>query len=392
MLLKELVESKMISLGRGQIISKDEINKFPGDYPVYSSSASETGEFGRYGKYMFDDERITWSIDGGGKMFYRNNHKYSVTNVCGWLKVDTPKLLTKYVYYCLFYQWSFRQFDYQYKAHPSVIKEIYDIPIIDVAKQKVIVKILDKINKQILCEKESLPFLNSLIKSRFNEMFGKLIKSRFNEMFGNPIDNIYKFDLDYLKNLGFLSRGKSKHRPRNDPQLLGGPYPLIQTGDVKNAGLYIKHYDSTYSEFGLLQSKLWPKGTLCITIAANIAETAILDFDACFPDSIVGFLPNKRANTIFIRYQIEALKDFLNSKATEVAQRNLNLEKLESVFFMVPPISLQNEFASFINQIDKLQNEFASFINQIDKLKFNCQQRIKLYQELLDKKMDEYFG
>ena len=366
MLLKELVESKMISLGRGQIISKNEINKFPGDYPVYSSSASETGEFGRYGKYMFDDERITWSIDGGGKMFYRNNHKYSVTNVCGWLKVDTPKLLTKYVYYCLFYQWSFRQFDYQYKAHPSVIKEIYDIPIIDVAKQKVIVKTLDKINKQILCEKESLPFLNSLIKSRFNEMFA------------DPFDNIHKFDLDYLKNLGFLSRGKSKHRPRNDPQLLGGPYPLIQTGDVKNAGLYIKHYDSTYSEFGLLQSKLWPKGTLCITIAANIAETAILDFDACFPDSIVGFLPNKRANTIFIRYQIEALKDVLNSKATEVAQKNLNLEKLESVFFMVPPISLQNEFASLVEQVDKL--------------KFNCQQRIKLYQELLDKKMDEYFS
>ena len=174
-------------------------------------------------------------------------------------------------------------------------------------------------------------------------------------MFGNPIDNIYKFELDYLKNLGFLLRGKSKHRPRNDPQLLGGPYPLIQTGDVKNAGLYIKHYESTYSEFGLKQSKLWPKGTLCITIAANIAETAILNFDACFPDSIVGFLPNKRANTIFIRYQIEALKDFLNSKATEVAQKNLNLEKLESVFFMVPPIELQIEFASLVNQIDKLK-------------------------------------
>ena len=167
MLLKELVENKMISLGRGQIISKDEINQFPGDYPVYSSSASETGEFGRYGKYMFDDERITWSIDGGGKMFYRNKHKYSVTNVCGWLKVDTPKLLAKYVYYCLFYQWSFRQFDYQYKAHPSVIKEIYDIPIIDVAEQKVIIETLDKVHEQISNEKESLPFLDSLIKSRF---------------------------------------------------------------------------------------------------------------------------------------------------------------------------------------------------------------------------------
>lgn len=186
-------------------------------------------------------------------------------------------------------------------------------------------------------------------------LFNELIKSRFIEMFGNPIDNPHNFELNYLSNLGYLSRGKSKHRPRNDPKLLGGTYPLIQTGDVKQADLYISHYESTYSEFGLNQSKLWPKGTLCITIAANIAETTILKFDACFPDSVVGFIANEKVNTIFIRYQIEALKEFLNSKATEVAQKNLNIEKLESVQFMTPEINLQNEFASFVEQVDKLK-------------------------------------
>lgn len=174
-------------------------------------------------------------------------------------------------------------------------------------------------------------------------------------MFGNPFDNPHNFELNYLSDLGYLSRGKSKHRPRNDPKLLGGPYPLIQTGDVKQADLYISHYENTYSEFGLNQSKLWPKGTLCITIAANIAETAILEFDACFPDSVVGFIANEKVNTIFIRYQIEALKEFLNSKATEVAQKNLNIEKLGSVQFVTPEINLQNEFASFVEQVDKLK-------------------------------------
>ena len=280
-----------------------------------------------------------------------NDEIYSVSPAYNTFKIDTQKVCAKYLELSMKYNNA-----YFFKKH-SIATARQGMDVI-----KKVTSIEDKIQK----EKEQLNYFNELIKSRFNEMFG------------DPIDNIHKFDLDYLKNLGFLSRGKSKHRPRNDPQLLGGPYPLIQTGDVKNAGLYIKHYDSTYSEFGLLQSKLWPKGTLCITIAANIAETAILDFDACFPDSIVGFLPNKRANTIFIRYQIEALKDVLNSKATEVAQKNLNLEKLESVFFMVPPIILQNEFASLVEQVDKL--------------KFNCQQRIKLYQELLDKKMDEYFS
>lgn len=88
----------------------------------------------------------------------------------------------------------------------------------------------------------------------------------------------------------------SKHRSRNAPELLGGSYPLIQTGEVALADLYITSYTNTYSEIGFQQSKMWDKGTLCITIAANIA---ILGFDACFPDSIVGFNVNEKANNIF---------------------------------------------------------------------------------------------
>ena len=115
----------------------------PGDYPVYSSSATGDGEIGRYGKYMFDDERITWSIDGGGKLFYRNNLKYSVTNVGGWIKVLSPQLSTKYLYYVLMNQWAGKRFDYTKKAHPSVIRDEYIVPLIPPGAQKEIVRILD---------------------------------------------------------------------------------------------------------------------------------------------------------------------------------------------------------------------------------------------------------
>lgn len=94
--------------------------------------------------------------------------------------------------------------------------------------------------------------------------------------------------------MGELAREKSKNRPRNAPELLNGPYPLIQTGDIANAGIYLKEYTQTYSELGLKQSKMWKKGTLCITIAANIAKTSILTFDACFPDSVVAFIPSEK--------------------------------------------------------------------------------------------------
>src|SRR4051812_34314799 len=96
-----------------------------------------------------------------------------------------------------------------------------------------------------------------------------------------------------LSELGTLQRGKSKHRPRYAFHLYGGPYPFIQTGQIKEAAKYITKYEQTYSEAGLAQSKIWKTGTLCITIAANIADVAILSFDACFPDSIIGFTPNE---------------------------------------------------------------------------------------------------
>ena len=107
----------------------------------------------------------------------------------------------------------------------------------------------------------------------------------------------------HLSKLGDLGRGRSKHRPRNDPKLFqNGKYPFVQTGEVKAASGLITEYSSMYGEFGLSQSKLWPKGTLCITIAANIAETAFLGIEACFPDSVVGFTANNLVDPKYIKY------------------------------------------------------------------------------------------
>ena len=101
----------------------------------------------------------------------------------------------------------------------------------------------------------------------------------------------HNWPLYKLDELGSVNRGRSRHRPRNAPHLYGEQYPFIQTADVKAANLYISEYMQTYSEAGLAQSKLWQPGTLCITIAANIVETGILAIPACFPDSVIGFIP-----------------------------------------------------------------------------------------------------
>lgn len=173
--LGDIEDLGLIEMGRGNVISKNDILSTPGNYPVYSSSSSNNGEIGRYGKYMFDDERITWSIDGGGKLFYRNNIKYSVTNVCGWLKVlDEKKIISKYLYYLLINQWQKLNFNYSHKAHPSVIRNEYYVPNIEIKVQEEIVKILDSFTNLIDALNEEL----SLRQKQFEYYREKLLNSK----------------------------------------------------------------------------------------------------------------------------------------------------------------------------------------------------------------------
>lgn len=158
-----------------------------------------------------------------------------------------------------------------------------------------------------------------------------------------------------IDDLGTVNRGKSKHRPRNDSVLFGGPYPFIQTADVKKANLYITDYDETYSEVGLAQSKLWDKGTLCITIAANIAESAILGIDACFPDSVVGFVPHYgKADLKFVKYLLDEFKVYMQQISKGTTQDNLSLDKLRRVKFNVPNYETQVKIAKILSSYDDL--------------------------------------
>ena len=159
-----------------------------------------------------------------------------------------------------------------------------------------------------------------------------------------------------LDQLGSVSRGRSRHRPRDAEFLYGGPYPFVQTGDVRKAGLYLRNFKQTYSESGLAQSKLWPVGTLCITIAANIADTSILDMEACFPDSIIGFIAEpEKADTRFVKYLFDAaLKMRFRSFTQGAAQDNLSQAKLLSIKFPVPELVVQTEIAEILCAYDDL--------------------------------------
>jgi type I restriction enzyme S subunit len=161
--------------------------------------------------------------------------------------------------------------------------------------------------------------------------------------------------------------------PRNDPSLYGGPYPFIRTGDVKAAQGRLTSFSQSYNKAELAQSRLWPKGTLCITIAANIADTAILGIDACFPDSVVGFTANDAlCNSLFIEFFIRTIRDDLAAFAPATAQKNINLETLNAVHVPCPPMTEQTEIVERIEtafaHIDQVAAEAANATALLDRL------------------------
>ncbi|ENO9417174.1 restriction endonuclease subunit S [Escherichia coli] len=160
------------------------------------------------------------------------------------------------------------------------------------------------------------------------------------------------WEWSYLSDIGILARGRSKHRPRNDPTLYAdGTIPLVQTGDVARSNGCINTYSALYNQLGLSQSKLWNKGTLCITIAANIADSGILNFDACFPDSVVGFTPyENEIPVLYFHYFMMTIKSTLEKFAPSTAQKNINIDILSQLFFPCPPLE------EFHRIVDKVQN------------------------------------
>lgn len=181
-----------------------------------------------------------------------------------------------------------------------------------------------------------------------------------------------------LDSLGFVGRGKSRHRPRNAALLYGGPYPFFQTGDIKAANFRITEYVQTYSEEGLAQSKLWKPGTLCITIAANIAESAILGIEGCFPDSVVGFIADPiKADVRFIKYYMDTLKLQMQSVSRGTTQDNLSLDKLLAFDFHVPSLPVQRRIADILEAYDELIE--------------NSERRIRLLEEMARALYREWF-
>ena len=246
----------------------------------------------------------------------------------------------------------------------------FTIELPDLVEQKQIIEILDQAFDDI--EKVRSNAERGLRGAR--ELFDSYLQKIFNQRgLGWNDYTLKEAALDF-------GRGKSKHRPRNDASLYGGDYPFIQTGDVRNSEHVISGYSKTYNDKGLAQSKLWPKDTICITIAANIAETGILDFEACFPDSVIGVVVNPEITTTkYVEYLLQSFKAILQAKGKGSAQDNINLGTFENLKFPFPSQEKQNEIVdaldTIIVSVQHLEEIYQNKITALDELKKSILQK-----------------
>lgn len=222
--------------------------------------------------------------------------------------------------------------------------------------------------------------LEKILEERKKKFLSENPGKKYKESEGIKQDDLPNIELpewwEFVKldNLWELWRWKSKHRPRNDQKLFWWNYPFIQTWEVTNSNWKITEFTKTYSDFWLSQSKLWPKWTLCITIAANIAYTWFLTFDACFPDSVVWIKVDENyININFIDIYFKNIRQELERYAPATAQKNINLEILNKLPVPLPPLSEQNEIVKIVESklsvVEKLEKLVDENIKRSENLK-----------------------
>lgn len=246
------------------------------------------------------------------------------------------------------WQLIFKHFDTLFNTEESVVK----------LKQTLMeLAVLGKLVSQNNSDEPASKILHSIQVEQSKSAGKYLLKKRKSRKPLCDVDSPFVLPIGWawarFPDLGEFARGKSTHRPRNDPKLFyPAKYPFVQTGEVARAENMITEFHSKYSDIGLAQSKMWPRGTLCITIAANIADAAVLGFDACFPDSVVGFIPSYPiVDSQYFLIFMKTARNNLLKFAPATAQKNINLEILEALLVPLPPL---NEMARIISKLSHL--------------------------------------
>lgn len=357
--LDDLVERGWLELGRGKVISKKDLASNPGRYPVYSSASLNDGKFGEYGAYMFDEELITWSVDGGGNLFYRPQHRFSVTNVGGFIRVKNPeRIFCKYLYHVLTALHSRLNFDWSSKAHPSVIVRLYsNIFLPPLYEQRRIAAILDKADALRTKRREATAQLD------------RLAQSIFLDMFGDPVTNPKDWPKEKIMNLGMVVTGNTPSRAVSSNY--GHAIEWIKSDNINTPHYYLTKASEGLSEAGRQIGRTAPTDSILVTCIAGspncIGNSAMTNREVAFNQQINAFIP-RIGNPHFHYAQFVVGKKLIQQASTDGMKGMVSKGKFEQIEVPLPPEKLQEAFAERALALVAMTNCHAQSLHQLDKL------------------------
>jgi restriction endonuclease S subunit len=355
--LEQLETKGLVELGRGNVISRKDIAANPGSFPIYSSAKDNEGKFGEYGAHMFDEEMITWSIDGGGRLFYRQKHKFSVTNVGGTLRVkDKSKIDTRYLFFALTDLHAKHSFDWVAKAHPSVVRKVYSrIPLPPLDEQKRIVAKLDKalgdLDQVVTKTSKTFADANDLWEASLTLMFEGSLRGDRKDVFSlkdacnNPKSDIVDGPFgSNLKRSDFIESG----------------IPVLKIQNIKTSGINLKKMDyvneSKYSE---LKRHSFSRGDVILTkLGDPLGISAVVEEveSGLIVADLVRIRLSEKVDARFICYQLNSgpVRDALNKQQKGTTRPRVTLQMVRDLPVFCPPLDEQKRIVA---KLDSLKAE-----------------------------------
>jgi restriction endonuclease S subunit len=352
--LDDLVMAGVISLGRGDVISKKDMEADPGPYPVYSSAQSNNGQIGTYNKYMFDEALITWSVDGGGYVFYRPRHKFSVTNIGGYLRIlDQTKFLYPFLAAVLQRLHSQHVFDWQNKAHPSVIRKLYNnIPLVPLSEQKRIVDVVTSVDAYI----DALQQQADSARVARNAVLHELLSAGGDDWTDTTLGESV-----------FLSRGGS---PRPIQEFLTNSdngINWVKIGDVSASAKYIFSTKEKIRPEGATKSRRVSPGDFVLSNSMSFGRPYIMRINGCIHDGWLLLSDVERHFDEDFLYNVlmsDQVQRQFNSLAAGSGVRNLNIDVVSEVSIPLPPRDVQKRIAGIANSIDEVIQSTEQAVEQ----------------------------
>jgi len=367
-LLDDLVSSGEVKLGRGNVISKIDIRNNPGTYPIYSSSSKNQGKMGEYGSFMFDEELISWSVDGGGYVFYRPKHKFSVTNVSGYMKL-AGEWDYKFVAYVLQFQHEYFSFDYQTKAHPSVIREFYLFPRIPLAEQQKIAAILSSVDDVIEKTRAQIDKLKDLKTGMMQELLTKGIgHTAFKD---SPVGRIPEGWL--IREVQDILEDIIDYRGKSPPKSEKG-IPLITAKNIRQGYIDAEPREFIFEE----QYESWmvrgtPKeGDVFITTEAPLGNVAkVPGYKFAIGQRVLALSPSSIVDTDYLLYVMQGryFREQLDLQSTGSTVAGIKQSTFRKILLAVPPLEEQKEIVKPMNALVEREELSTKKLDSLLKLK-----------------------